>query len=66
MQITQRRGLASADKQEADDLRFRAGDVIIVDEEVNPQWSRGRVIPSGQAMPLEKGGLFPSNYIEKL
>ncbi|GFZ46719.1 hypothetical protein JCM24511_03939 [Saitozyma sp. JCM 24511] len=51
---------------EADDLTFRSGDTIIIDEEVNDQWYRGRVIPQGQSYPLERRGLFPSNYIEKL
>ena len=32
---------------------------------VNDQWFRGRVIPTGQHVPLERAGLFPSNYIEK-
>jgi hypothetical protein len=50
---------------EADDLQFRQGDIIIIDEEVNEQWYRGRVVPPGCA-PNEKGGLFPSNYVEKL
>ncbi|EIW70468.1 hypothetical protein TREMEDRAFT_68076 [Tremella mesenterica DSM 1558] len=51
---------------EADDLVFRAGDMIIIDEEVNEQWYRGRVIPPGQSVPIERSGLFPSNYVEKL
>lgn len=51
---------------EADDLHFRQGDVIVIDDEVNEQWYRGRVIPGGNGVPLEKGGLFPSNYVEKL
>ena len=33
---------------------------------VNEQWYRGRVIPPGQSVPLDRAGLFPSNYIEKL
>ncbi|ORX35749.1 SH3 domain-containing protein [Kockovaella imperatae] len=49
-----------------DDLTFRSGDTVIIDEEVNEQWYRGRVIPQGQQYPLERSGLFPSNYIEKL
>lgn len=32
---------------------------------VNDQWFRGRVIPTGQHVPLGRAGLFPSNYIEK-
>ena len=32
---------------------------------VNEQWYRGRVIPQGQGYPLERSGLFPSNYVEK-
>jgi hypothetical protein len=67
----------NAKQQEPDDLRFRAGDIIIVDEEgmskcdhrkltaVNNQWYRGRVIPSGQQIPQDRSGLFPANYIEK-
>ncbi|WWC89172.1 uncharacterized protein L201_004090 [Kwoniella dendrophila CBS 6074] len=51
---------------EGDDLQFRSGDTIVVDEEVNEQWYRGRVIPNGHTVPLPKSGLFPSNYIEKL
>ncbi|KAK4688822.1 LAS seventeen-binding protein 1/2, partial [Tremellales sp. Uapishka_1] len=50
---------------EADDLTFRSGDSIIIDEEVNDQWFRGRVIPQGQSYPLPKSGLFPSTYVEK-
>lgn len=50
---------------EADDLQFRQGDIIIIDEEVNEQWYRGRVQPPHGA-PNEKGGLFPSNYVEKM
>nr|ODN74263.1 hypothetical protein L203_06640 [Cryptococcus depauperatus CBS 7841] len=51
---------------EAEDLQFRSGDIIIVDEEVNEQWSRGRVVPAGHNAPLPRLGLFPSNYIEKI
>ncbi|WVQ72370.1 hypothetical protein IAR50_001922 [Cryptococcus sp. DSM 104548] len=51
---------------QADDLQFRSGDVLIIDEEVNDQWSRGRVIPNGHHAPLPRSGLFPSNYVEKL
>ncbi|WVR06891.1 hypothetical protein IAU60_003927 [Kwoniella sp. DSM 27419] len=51
---------------EADDLQFRSGDTIIIDEEVNEEWYRGRVIPQGQSVPLPRSGLFPSTYIEKL
>ncbi|ORY32857.1 SH3 domain-containing protein [Naematelia encephala] len=51
---------------EADDLAFRSGDIIVIDEEVNQQWFRGRVIPQGQWQPLDRSGLFPSNYVEKL
>ncbi|WRT66527.1 uncharacterized protein IL334_003486 [Kwoniella shivajii] len=51
---------------EADDLQFRSGDTIIVDEEVNDQWYRGRVQPNGHSVPLPRSGLFPSNYIEKI
>jgi len=50
---------------EADDLQFRQGDIIIIDEEVNEQWSRGRIVPPGGA-PSGKAGLFPSNYVERL
>ena len=66
-----------ADDQETDDLSFRAGDTIVIDEEgrcwcvtrlksVNEQWYRGRVIPSGQNYPLDRSGLFPANYTEKM
>ncbi|KAL1409130.1 hypothetical protein Q8F55_005957 [Vanrija albida] len=48
---------------EHDDLAFRAGDEIIIDEEVNANWYRGRVV--GEKGAGEKVGLFPSNYIEK-
>ncbi|KAL0253955.1 hypothetical protein I308_101334 [Cryptococcus tetragattii IND107] len=51
---------------ETDDLQFRSGDTIIIDEEVNDQWSRGRVIPNGHSLPLPRSGLFPSNYVEQL
>lgn len=51
---------------EHDDLAFRAGDEIIIDEEVNANWYRGRVVPSGEKGPRDKVGLFPSNYIEKM
>ncbi|OCF41898.1 hypothetical protein I317_04308 [Kwoniella heveanensis CBS 569] len=51
---------------EGDDLQFRSGDIIVIDEEVNEQWYRGRVIPQGHNAPLPRSGLFPSNYIEKL
>ncbi|WVQ99539.1 hypothetical protein IAU59_006675 [Kwoniella sp. CBS 9459] len=51
---------------EGDDLQFRSGDIIVIDEEVNEQWYRGRVIPQGHNVPLLRSGLFPSNYIEKL
>ncbi|WVQ80839.1 hypothetical protein IAT38_002946 [Cryptococcus sp. DSM 104549] len=50
---------------ESEDLQFRSGDTIIIDEEVNDQWYRGRVIPNGQQIPLPRSGLFPSNYVEK-
>ncbi|WWD15598.1 hypothetical protein CI109_100020 [Kwoniella shandongensis] len=49
-----------------DDLQFRGGDMVIIDEEVNDQWYRGRVIPNGHNGPLPRSGLFPSNYVEKL
>ncbi|KAK8870109.1 hypothetical protein IAR55_000679 [Kwoniella newhampshirensis] len=49
-----------------DDLQFRGGDVVIIDEEVNDQWYRGRVIPNGHNGPLPRSGLFPANYVEKL
>ena len=32
---------------------------------VNEQWYRGRVVPQGQMYPLDRSGLFPSNYVEK-
>ncbi|ODN94170.1 hypothetical protein L198_05021 [Cryptococcus wingfieldii CBS 7118] len=51
---------------QADDLQFRSGDILIIDEEVNDQWSRGRVIPNGHHAPLPRSGLFPSNYVEKI
>nr|XP_019011020.1 uncharacterized protein I206_04328 [Kwoniella pini CBS 10737]OCF49801.1 hypothetical protein I206_04328 [Kwoniella pini CBS 10737] len=51
---------------EGDDLQFRSGDIIVVDEEVNEQWYRGRVIPKGHTVALPRSGLFPSNYIERL
>lgn len=45
-----------------DDLHFRQGDTVIIDEEVNKEWFRGRLVGGS----MEKGGLFPSNYVEKL
>ncbi|WVF71327.1 hypothetical protein IAT40_006130 [Kwoniella sp. CBS 6097] len=51
---------------EGDDLQFRSGDTIVIDEEVNEQWYRGRVIPQGHNAPLPRSGLLPSNYIEKI
>ncbi|KLT39006.1 hypothetical protein CC85DRAFT_288980 [Cutaneotrichosporon oleaginosum] len=45
-----------------EDLRFRQGDIVIVDEEVNAEWFRGRIVGSS----MEKGGLFPASYVEKL
>ncbi|KAJ7650642.1 hypothetical protein FB45DRAFT_1050553 [Roridomyces roridus] len=46
------------DRQNSNDLTFRAGDIIEVVEETNPDWWTGRY--NG------KQGLFPSNYVEKL
>jgi hypothetical protein len=48
-----------------DDLTLAAGDTIIIDEEINDEWMRGRTIPQGRSMPLAKQGLFPSNYVER-
>jgi hypothetical protein len=45
---------------EADDLQFNQGQTIIIDDEVNDQWCRGRVEGEGRT------GLFPSNYVEKM
>lgn len=48
-----------------DDLTFAAGDTIIIDEEINDEWMRGRTIPQGRTIPLAKQGLFPANYVER-
>lgn len=56
------RALWDYNGSDADDLRFRQGDTVIIDEEVNKEWFRGRLANQ----PGEKGGLFPSNYVEKL
>lgn len=50
---------------DADDLVFTAGDTIIIDEEVNGEWMKGRTIPRGKSVPLSKCGLFPANYVER-
>lgn len=49
-----------------DDLAFMEGDTVIIDEEVNDEWLRGRTIPKGRTAPLPKSGLFPSNYVQRL
>jgi hypothetical protein len=49
-----------------DDLAFKEGDTVIIDEEVNDEWLRGRTIPKGRTAPLPKSGLFPSNYVQRL
>lgn len=59
-QVNRARALWDYQGGEADDLQFRSGDTIIIDEEVNDQWFRGRV--EGAA----KTGLFPANYVEKM
>lgn len=59
-QVNRARALWDYQGGEADDLQFRAGDTIIIDEEVNDQWFRGRV----EGAP--KTGLFPANYVEKM
>lgn len=48
-----------------DDLVFSAGDTIIIDEEENENWCRGRTIPKGRSVPLPKKGLFPANYVQR-
>ncbi|EJT53114.1 actin filament organization-related protein [Trichosporon asahii var. asahii CBS 8904] len=48
-----------------DDLVFSAGDTIIIDEEENENWCRGRTIPKGRTVPLPKKGLFPANYVQR-
>lgn len=50
---------------DADDLVFSAGDTIIIDEEENENWYRGRTIPKGRSVPLPKKGLFPANYVQR-
>ncbi|CAD6575714.1 MAG: hypothetical protein TREMPRED_001477 [Tremellales sp. Tagirdzhanova-0007] len=62
---TRARALWDYHGTEGDDLAFKAGDTIMIDEEVNEQWYRGRVVPQGQMYPLDRSGLFPSNYVEK-
>ncbi|BEJ16630.1 hypothetical protein CspHIS471_0600310 [Cutaneotrichosporon sp. HIS471] len=49
-----------------DDLAFKEGDTVIIDEEVNDEWLRGRTIPRGRTMPLPQSGLFPRNYVQRL
>ncbi|BEJ11026.1 hypothetical protein CspHIS471_0104480 [Cutaneotrichosporon sp. HIS471] len=44
------------------DLRFRQGDTIVIVEEVNKEWYRGHLVGGS----VEKGGLFPANYVEKI
>lgn len=58
------RALWGYESTDPGDLKFQAGDIIIIDEEVNAEWFRGRV----EGRSIEKGGagLFPSNYVEKL
>ncbi|CAK9779446.1 hypothetical protein CC85DRAFT_289398 [Cutaneotrichosporon oleaginosum] len=51
---------------DADDLAFKEGDTVVIDEEVNDEWLRGRTIPKGHSTPLPKSGLFPSNYIQRM
>lgn len=48
-----------------EDLIFSECDTIIIDEEVNDEWYRGRTIPAGRTAPLPKSGIFPSSYVEK-
>lgn len=43
------------------DLSFRKDDIVIIDEEVNPEWYRGHL----EAQPSESG-LFPFNYVQRL
>lgn len=50
---------------DADDLVFSAGDTVIIDEEENDHWCRGRTIPKGRTVPLPKKGLFPANYVQR-
>ncbi|BGP58382.1 hypothetical protein JCM8202_001884 [Rhodotorula sphaerocarpa] len=45
-------------KAQPDDLGFKAGDIIQIEEEVNPDWWRGSL--NGQT------GLFPCNHVERL
>ncbi|KWU42481.1 SH3-domain-containing protein [Rhodotorula sp. JG-1b] len=45
-------------KSQPDDLGFKAGDVITIEAEENPDWWRGSL--NGQT------GLFPSNHVERL
>lgn len=59
-QVNRARALWDYQGGEADDLQFRSGDTIIIDEEVNDQWFRGRV----EGAP--KTGLFPATYVEKM
>lgn len=56
------RALWDYNGSDPDDLQFRQGDTVIIDEEVNKEWFRGRLVGGS----MEKGGLFPSNYVEKL
>lgn len=48
-----------------DDLVFAAGDTVIIDEEENDAWCRGRTVPKGHSAPLPKKGLFPANYVRR-
>ncbi|GAA5884181.1 hypothetical protein JCM3774_005408 [Rhodotorula dairenensis] len=45
-------------KSQPDDLAFKAGDVITIEAEENPDWWRGSL--NGHT------GLFPSNHVERL
>ncbi|GAA5982457.1 hypothetical protein JCM10908_006656 [Rhodotorula pacifica] len=45
-------------KSQPDDLGFKAGDIITIEHEENPDWWRGSL--NGQS------GLFPSNHVERL
>ncbi|GMK58410.1 hypothetical protein CspeluHIS016_0504420 [Cutaneotrichosporon spelunceum] len=58
----QARALWDYNGADAEDLRFRQGDVIVIDEEVNKEWYRGHLVGGS----VEKGGLFPANYVEKI
>lgn len=50
---------------DSSDLTFSEGDTVIIDEEVNDEWYRGRTIPKGRTAPLPTSGLFPSSYVQR-